>query len=1155
MDNAPVELLVKHNFDIIAKALGQIAKTLGSAKQNAGEIEKPLKNMERSLHNTNIETGKINVGFKAFNAESKKAKAVLDGLAIGGEKVKQAFGWTKTKIGAALGVASLGGMISGTRSYREELLSLRNTFQSMSDATGSTNAAMSTYFRTMGQTKANNATIIASMQGVEQQGVKVGKTFDQLTLLGADLSHATGVSADTWTSLNAKMSFSWKTPVENIKQMSSTLVASGLNAAQLTQVINGVNDVMDKLGGYAKDGAKSAVALTAGFTGAVTAMTKFGISAQKATEFMNKLLDPEALQDNMLLLSKAGISYSDFTNMMTSDKGKETFFDKLGKGLPQVARQLSQIQDPIARMNFGKSLGLSAEMVQKLATAGPGEMQRIMRQAVEEAKNKDALEKKKKAAAEASAKLDEKMHQIKMQLYSQLLPIFERNIGPFLGLLSKMFARGGELFGFIGTNIEKVFNNFRPFLHALLDGKWSDVGKTLATALGNTMAQASDVLAKTIFPAVKTAFLDVLPELLKGVRNGIWLALKEAPILTMLFLAYKARGAVDMIWKWRMYNLEKQHIKETQQGFRGVVSAIKDQQSGTTTIGSNRRRTARGRASAARRAARAQTGRGNTDFLSGDLFGDGGGGTVAGKRGLRAGRMARFTAMGSRAGSALAMGGRALGAAGAVFSLGSGVVNLMSDNETTQQEGGGDIGAAGGALAGAKAGALIGAFGGPIGVAIGTVAGGIIGAMAGTAIGKAIVKSYQEQKKENKMSFYESERQMEFGKLNLKDIGSRTKGADYLKSQGVSDERLAAMRYKEVSTMKQSAPSGTTLSDASAEKDFSTITTGIFQARKEEAKYYEERLKMAADGRIKLSEEEKQRMQQVVAFQSESAQMEVMRMKSELEMKKLSGVALNAEEENRLRQLEQQSKTLHNEMVNGDRKRHAQLAALYKYRMEDLSKISAKGLGNVMNQLGETIIGGASVMMQGLSAANQELAKVGMNIGGVFGMGAVGSYAGAGMSEWTKNFSKTLSTDKTTQMRQLMEKAKDIKNKADIAASGGDVLAQLQAIKGAGGATLYDNMIAAIGGTKEEATDRLQKLATKNRDGLIESLKRLAEGFEGQAIAQKEQAALQASLQKIGNGYGKAIVENTKPKTDRAKVSEWVDFLRSSGIVEAQVAN
>lgn len=83
MDNAPVELLVKHNFDIIAKALGQIAKTLGSAKQNAGEIEKPLKNMERSLHNTNIETGKINVGFKAFNAESKKAKAVLDGLAIG----------------------------------------------------------------------------------------------------------------------------------------------------------------------------------------------------------------------------------------------------------------------------------------------------------------------------------------------------------------------------------------------------------------------------------------------------------------------------------------------------------------------------------------------------------------------------------------------------------------------------------------------------------------------------------------------------------------------------------------------------------------------------------------------------------------------------------------------------------------------------------------------------------------------------------------------------------------------------------------------------------------------------------------------------------------------------------------------------------------
>jgi hypothetical protein len=1163
MDNSPVSIEVKHNFDIIAKSLGKIATLLGDAKTGASDTGKAFKNWDSSARNVERRTHEINVEMKALNEQSKKAKASFDALGTAGQKVKDSFSWTKGKIAGALGVATIGGMISGVKSYRTELLALQNTFQSMSSATGSTNAAMGTYFSLMGRTKADNATIIASMQGLEQQGVKTGKGFQELALLGADLAHSTGVSADTWQSLNGQLSQSWKVPINQIKQMNSVMIASGLSGTHLTQVINGVNGMIDKLGGYAKDGGKSAVSLAAGFTGAVTAMTKFGISAQKATEFMGKLLDPEHLQDNMLLLSKAGISYSDFTNMMTSAQGKETFFDKLGKGLPQVARQLSQIQDPIARMNFGKSLGLSAEMIQKLATAGPGEMTRIMKQAVEEAKSKDAMEKKKKEAAQAAAKLDERMHQIKMQLYTQLLPIFERNIGPFLGLLSKFFSRGGEVFGFIGIEIEKLFNNFRPFLHALLDGNWKDIPKLLGDGIGNSMKGFSETIGTVLMPMLSKAIFTAMPALLSGLWKGVKMAFAEAPWLTTLFVLYKARGALEMMWRMKMWLGQEKLIREVQALNRGEGGGVP---------GARSRRIKGASASAARRAARAKTGRGTTDFMSGDLFGEGGG-TIGGRRGLR-GRPKGIRA--KLGGGMMKYGGKALGVLGAGVGLYTGVKGMMSDNQEEKKEGAGDLGAVGGGLAGAKIGALAFAWAGPVGIALGGVAGGIIGAVAGSAIGKAIYGAYEKQRSQAKIGMFESERQM---KAQQKHSGGVSDTQWKMMSYGMEGQiagaggdnvkmnRYAAgKRHEQLSDKlmdgKELSSKGIGNSGMNEIGQFQMMQGLISQGRKGELKDLEQQL---AANKHWSAEKKKQVQEEITDLKAltveklSSRSFEVMLGVQELQMKQANGVALNDEEKKRLEKLQGQQKQMFLNMNASAKEGYKKFASIWNADINKTHAETKKGLSQLMDAAGGVIDGGMGSIVQGLTAAGTEMQSIGSWIGDLWDSLKGGSRSdakaamGGGIVAGVQDFmlSKDFGTTRGAQRKSLEAGALNLR------AGAKTQFDMLGASGGAGGAikeAILKDFMARTGEKNiNEAAKKLNEFSNNNRPEYEKMLEKIAVGFDAQIkqmdILDKRQAARDGRAA----GIAGAIADNTKPKTERGKVSEWVDFLRASGVVEAQV--
>lgn len=562
-----VQILLEQELKNLDKAMQGastgIQKTLNKALKDS---EKSSKNVGKSFEDNAQAARDIEMGLRGASKESANISKGLSGLASSGMAVQKAFSFSKGQIAGIFGIAGISGMISGTRAWRSELLGLNEEFAGMSNSLGSTGKAMGVYWSVLGKTGATAGTVKASMKTLDEQGLKpASEGFERLTLLGANLQQSTGVAADTWGQLNGKLSFNWKAPIASIEKINSVLISSGLSASQMTQVINGMNGSLENLNGFAKDGAKSAVALAAGYVGATKAMTQMGISTQKATQFMDKLLDPEHIQDNLLLLSKAGISYYDFTQMLTSEGGKQNFFDKLGQGLPRLAQQLEQIRDPITRMQQAKALGLPIEIAQKLAAAGPGQMQSVMRQAMNDAKNKEALEKKQQQAKDAAAKLDERLHLIRMQLFSKLLPIFESALPKAMNLLNQLFQRGGQLFGFIGERLNVVFQNLAPVFDAMLKGEWDKVPEKLGEGFIKITTDAIQVLTKTILPMVGQAFTQVLPNVLKAgwtVLKAIWSESKIAGLIATIYAGAKVFGpAIQVGWKIREWAQQERLIR------------------------------------------------------------------------------------------------------------------------------------------------------------------------------------------------------------------------------------------------------------------------------------------------------------------------------------------------------------------------------------------------------------------------------------------------------------------------------------------------------------------------------------------------------------------------------------------------------------------
>lgn len=120
---------------------------------------------------------------------------------------------------------------------------------------------------------------------------------------------------------------------EGMEELSSSIVGSATNMRAF---------------GKSDEAIKSMITSTAKL---VSSMEKVGISARQATEWIDRLTDPDKLEDNIALYSQLGISISDALSGEDITGQMQTGFKELGNKLKEMG--------PIAGSAYAKALGVS----------------------------------------------------------------------------------------------------------------------------------------------------------------------------------------------------------------------------------------------------------------------------------------------------------------------------------------------------------------------------------------------------------------------------------------------------------------------------------------------------------------------------------------------------------------------------------------------------------------------------------------------------------------------------------------------------------------------------------------------------------------------------------------------------------------------------
>jgi len=920
-------------------------------------------------------------------------------------------------LGVGFGVKEL---ISNTKELRQEFLALRGQFAGLSDSQGSASAALKVYYSAWGKTGASFEQVGSAMQALGEKGLtpvdektkSVSKQFEDLTALSAQLGQATGISTDAWASLNGQLAFSNKAKVGDIRQINSALIATNMTGGQLTTVMNFVNENIGKYAGLAKDGSKSTLAFTKGIAGAATAMNKLGINAQKATDFIGGLMDPEKFGENQALLSQLGVSYKDYVEMLESGNGKETFFDKIMTQLPEFSQKLAAIRDPFARMNLAKSLGLPVEIMQKMANATPGQITAMMREYQVRAKDEEALKAKQQKMAENAAKLDERFKMIRMKLYTALLPILERNLGTFMTTLSKVATVGGTLFKWIALRVENIFQNFAPIIDSLTSGNFGQLPGQISKGMQNVAGDMMKELGNTVLPKLGMFIGEIMPKIMSGFLSGFWNVFKAMPWWAEMIVGWKvASGALSGLGALAsgmngMINFTRQAVSF----FTGQVKGNPVEMAQLNSLKRIEALLASG---------------GKSDGGFGSDAGGGGSRKLIRGRGV-GGKLARFGAR---------HGGKILGAAGALVTAGFAASDVMDTNkqmnagEIEEGEGrkkiGGTIASAGGALGGAAAGAAIGSVVPVIGTLIGGIIGGLVGGLAGP-IGEWIGAQVH---KEKAGIFQTEAMNKSVSVMKLGQVAGR---------KGVTENDRGQLNM--TMTRDKEALTKNVMDKGGAGGDYTSYMlntqTGVYEAQKMNAKKYlgdmlkleqEELEKMAkvlesrkAAG-LKLTADDEAILQRKKDIGNREAEYQY----QTLELRQMAGEKLNEEENKRLINMRGIHETNMAQWATGVKNGMEKISAGFKANYEILDNSIKKALGGAMATATKVFVGGAAAMIQGFAAAEtaSENFLQNLNMGekflSIFGMSGAAEAGGA-----MKNATARLRAAQQTQLENAVANAK-----------------------------------------------------------------------------------------------------------------------------------
>lgn len=496
-----------------------------SGKRELSDLKKSVKGVEDVFESTSddIKRAKRNLdyfgddGAKRMDKFAKETTGKLKDTANKAGSLIQGIG---NKLFSPLGLSGIGigTLIHQAHDMNKMIWSWHDGLRALSDASGSTNKAFGMIMNTWGKTGATMGTITANLSALNANGLSpMRKETQQLLPFITQLSLATGIAADSFAGFAGEMVQAWQIPTQEIGNMVSQVIALGdsfgMTSHQMEMVMNVSKSVIGKLGALFKNAAKDAEAMNKGIAMSIGTLNKMGVSAQVASDFIGKLFDPEQMSQNQALFARLGISFQEQMELMENPGNKEMFFDKLMNNLPKLSKQIESLKNPMARLQFSKSLGLPLEIAQKMARATGTEIQNLMEEYKEKAKGDEAARKKQENMKAESAKFDEKLMFLKMNALMPLMDWVNRNYGVFFKILN--FLSG--LFNKFASKLTNVFDIIgEKMLPSLSKAGDIDFG----TILGDLIKGAAPALI-AVFKEVIGSLFSAMPMWLKMVAGGL----------------------------------------------------------------------------------------------------------------------------------------------------------------------------------------------------------------------------------------------------------------------------------------------------------------------------------------------------------------------------------------------------------------------------------------------------------------------------------------------------------------------------------------------------------------------------------------------------------------------------------------------------------
>jgi hypothetical protein len=370
---------------------------------------------------------------------------------------------------------------------------MRHELAYLSDASGDASKALSLVYEVAGGSAVASGTATGILRALADQGIIARDQLKSIGILSGDLQAATGLAASEWASFTGELAFNYGVPEQGLKNITSALIGTNLRGAQLQKTMQSVNKILATTGFInGKPTADSIHNLTKAVGGAVKQFQAMGISAEKATGFIEGLMDPENFEKNAFLFGKLGISASEYAGYLNDANGQQKLLQKTMSNLPQLAGEISKIQNPFARLQFAKTIGLDMQVVQNMAGKTKEEIQQMLADYEKNNKADEALKEKKKKMASEAAKFDDMMLGLKLKVLAPVMNFLNKGaLNNFIAILPK-----------IATSLGSIFEAITPII------------ETITTALLDLTPAFTSIVKDFVNP-----FIKIFPAFLKSVLN------------------------------------------------------------------------------------------------------------------------------------------------------------------------------------------------------------------------------------------------------------------------------------------------------------------------------------------------------------------------------------------------------------------------------------------------------------------------------------------------------------------------------------------------------------------------------------------------------------------------------------------------------------